>query len=125
MNFESLNKFLWFTGGLAAVALGTAGLFLPLLPTVPFLLLSLYCFSRSKPEWKEKIMQQPVIGKPLREYQQYKGIRLNVKIYTIAFLWASILASVIFLISILWVRILLIAIAITVSIHVLSFKTIK
>ena len=116
---------LWFALGLLSVGLGTLGAFLPILPTVPFLLLAMFCFSKSAPQWKEKILRQPIIGKPLREYQQYKGIRISVKIYTTAFLWTSILCSVIFFVDTCWIRILLLVIAIAVTIHVLSFRTIK
>jgi len=120
-----MKKFLWTVGGVAAAAFGIAGIFLPLLPTIPFLLIALFCFSHSKPKWKEAILQHSVIGKPLREFQQYKGIRMSVKIYTVTFLWLSILTSVLFLVSIGWVRLLLLAIAVAVTIHVLSFRTIK
>ena len=115
---------LWFSGGLLAVALGTLGMFLPLLPTVPFLLLAVFCFAKSSPKWKDKILHHPFIGKPLREWLQYKGIRKRDKIFSIAFLWVSILISV-FLVTVPWVRVLLLAVAVAVTIHLLSFRTIK
>jgi uncharacterized membrane protein YbaN (DUF454 family) len=114
----------WFSGGLLAVALGTLGLFLPLLPTVPFLLLAIFCFAKSSPEWRDKILYHPFIGKPLREWLQYKGIRKKDKIFSIAFLWVSILISI-FFVAVLWVRLLLLIVAIAVTIHLLSFRTIK
>ncbi|MDR3184999.1 MAG: YbaN family protein [Prevotellaceae bacterium] len=117
-------RVLWFSGGLAAVALGTLGMFLPLLPTVPFLLLAVWCFARSSPAWRHKILHHPFIGKPLREWMQYKGIRKSDKIFSIAFLWVSILVSV-FLVAVLWLRLLLLAVAAAVTLHLLSFKTIK
>jgi uncharacterized membrane protein YbaN (DUF454 family) len=117
-------RVLWFSGGLLSVALGTLGMFLPLLPTVPFLLLAVFCFAKSSPEWAEKILHHPFIGKPLREWLQYKGIRKKDKIFSVTFLWISILISV-FFVNVLFVRILLLIIAIAVTIHLLSFKTIK
>ncbi|MDR0680745.1 MAG: YbaN family protein [Dysgonamonadaceae bacterium] len=117
-------RVLWFSGGLLAVALGTLGMFLPLLPTVPFLLLAIFCFAKSSPTWAAKILHHPFIGKPLREWLQYKGIRKKDKIFSIAFLWISILVSII-LVAAFWVRILLLVVAIAVTIHLLSFKTIK
>jgi uncharacterized membrane protein YbaN (DUF454 family) len=115
---------LWFSGGLLAVALGTLGMFLPLLPTVPFLLLAVFCFAKSSTEWAEKILHHPFIGKPLREWLQYKGIRKKDKIFSITFLWISILISA-FFVDVLFVRILLLVIAIAVTIHLLSFRTIR
>ncbi|MDR2449062.1 MAG: YbaN family protein [Prevotellaceae bacterium] len=117
-------RVLWFSSGLLAVALGTLGMFLPLLPTVPFLLLAVFCFARSSPSWREKILHHPFIGKPLREWLQYKGIRKKDKIFSVAFLWVSILISI-FLVAVFWVRILLLMVAVAVTIHLLSFKTIK
>jgi uncharacterized membrane protein YbaN (DUF454 family) len=117
-------KALWFSGGMCSVALGVLGMFLPVLPTVPFLLLADFCFARSSEKWKEKILHHPFIGKPLREWLQYKGIRKKDKIFSLAFLWTSILLSVYF-VAIPWVRILLLAVAVAVTVHILSFKTIK
>jgi uncharacterized membrane protein YbaN (DUF454 family) len=117
-------RILWFSGGLLAVALGTLGMFLPLLPTVPFLLLAVFCFAKSSPAWAAKILHHPFIGKPLREWLQYKGIRKKDKIFSVAFLWVSILISI-FFVTMLWVRILLLVVAVAVTIHLLSFKTIK
>jgi uncharacterized membrane protein YbaN (DUF454 family) len=117
-------RVLWFSAGLLAVALGTLGMFLPLLPTVPFLLLAVFCFARNSPAWATKILHHPFIGKPLREWLQYKGVRKKDKIFSIAFLWVSILISV-FLVAVLFVRILLIIVAVAVTIHLLSFRTIK
>jgi uncharacterized membrane protein YbaN (DUF454 family) len=117
-------RILWFSGGLLSVALGTLGMFLPLLPTVPFLLLAVFCFAKSSPAWAAKILHHPFIGKPLREWLQYKGIRKKDKIFSVAFLWVSILISI-FFVTALWVRILLLVVAVAVTVHLLSFKTIK
>jgi uncharacterized membrane protein YbaN (DUF454 family) len=117
-------RILWFSGGLLSVVLGTLGMFLPLLPTVPFLLLAIFCFAKSSPAWKDKILHHPFIGKPLREWLQYKGIRKKDKIFSVSFLWISILISV-FFVAVLWVRILLLVMAVAVTIHLLSFRTIK
>jgi uncharacterized membrane protein YbaN (DUF454 family) len=121
---QRFYKALWFSGGMSSVALGVLGMFLPLLPTVPFLLLAVFCFAKSSPRWKEKILHHPFIGKPLREWLQYKGIRRKDKICSLLFLWTSILISAYF-VDIPWVRILLLVVAIAVTVHILSFKTIK
>jgi uncharacterized membrane protein YbaN (DUF454 family) len=115
---------LWFSGGLLSVALGTLGMFLPLLPTVPFLLLAVFCFAKSSPAWAAKILYHPFIGKPLREWLRYRGVRKKDKIFSIAFLWVSISVSM-FFVAVLWVRLLLFVVAVAVTLHLLSFKTIK
>jgi uncharacterized membrane protein YbaN (DUF454 family) len=115
---------LWFSGGLLSVALGTLGILLPLLPTVPFLLLAVFCFAKSSPAWAAKILHHPFIGKPLREWLRYRGIRKKDTIFSIAFLWVSISVSM-FFVAVLWVRLLLFVVAVAVTLHLLSFKTIK
>ncbi|MDR0728575.1 MAG: YbaN family protein [Prevotellaceae bacterium] len=117
-------RLLWVSGGVLAVALGVLGMFLPVLPTVPFLLLATFCFARSAPKWKDKLLHHPFIGKPLRDWLQYKGIRKKEKIFSVAFLWASILLSAYF-VELLWIRILLLIVAVAVTVHILSFKTIR
>jgi uncharacterized membrane protein YbaN (DUF454 family) len=121
---KKIYKAFWFSGGMLSVALGTLGMFLPVLPTVPFLLLATFCFAKSSPKWKEKLLHHPFIGKPLREWLQYKGIRKKGKVFSIAFLWASILISV-FFVAIPWVRLLLLGVAVAVTIHLLLLKTVK
>jgi uncharacterized membrane protein YbaN (DUF454 family) len=122
--FYSLCSIIYVLGGVLAVALGVLGMFLPLLPTVPFLLLATFCFARSAPKWKERLLHHPFIGKPLRDWLQYKGIRKQEKIFSVTFLWASILLSAYF-VELLWVRIVLLIVAVAVTIHILSFRTIK
>ncbi|MDR0667157.1 MAG: YbaN family protein [Prevotellaceae bacterium] len=116
-------RFLWISSGVLAVALGVLGMFLPVLPTVPFLLLATFCFAKSAPKWRYKLLYHPFIGKPLRDWLQYKGIRKREKIFSVAFLWISILISAYF-VDLLWVRLLLLVVAVAVTIHILSFKTI-
>ena len=48
--------------GLAALALSFAGLFLPLLPTVPFVLLAAFCFARGNPAWEKRLLEHPRYG---------------------------------------------------------------
>lgn len=59
--------------GLAAVALAAVGVFLPLLPTVPFLILAAFCFARSNPAWEKRLLDHPRYGPHLSAWRQ-KGI---------------------------------------------------
>jgi uncharacterized membrane protein YbaN (DUF454 family) len=117
-----MRYFLFIAGGLS-LGLGILGVFLPLLPTTPFLLLSSACFIKSSPRLYSWMINHRVFGMYLRLYMKYRGITKKSKTITIFILWGSIIISII-LVDILWVRILLTFIAAAVSLHILTLKTI-
>lgn len=71
---------LWTLAGLGFVAIGTVGAFLPLLPTVPFLLLALFCFARGNPAWEQRLLDHPKWGPPLRQWREHRAIPRRAKI---------------------------------------------
>jgi len=105
--------------------LGTVGIFLPLLPTTPFYLLTAWLYMQSSPKLYQKVMNNKYFGAIVRNFQENKSISLRTKIITISMLWATILLSAFLVVSVWWVRLLLLAIAIGVTIHVLSYRTIR
>lgn len=106
------------------LGLGIVGVFLPILPTTPFLLLSAACYARGSKRFYNWLMNNKIIGKYIRNYREGRGIPLKVKILSISFLWIAILFSA-FFVDILVIRIILILIAIGVTIHVLTIRTLK
>lgn len=75
-----LARPLWLAGGLISLALGGIGALLPILPTVPFLLLATVCFARSRPEWEQRILSHPRYGAPLRQWRERGAISRRAKI---------------------------------------------
>ncbi|MGL4364305.1 MAG: YbaN family protein [Bacteroidales bacterium] len=119
----SLKKFLFIACGLISLGLGILGVFLPLLPTTPFLLLSAWLFARSSSTYYQRLLQHKWLGSYIRSYREDKAIPLRTKIIAITLLWSTILYSVVFALSVCWMRLVLLLIAIGVSWHLLSFKT--
>jgi uncharacterized membrane protein YbaN (DUF454 family) len=78
-----LTKRLWQGAGLLAVALGAIGVFLPIMPTVPFLLLAAFCFARSHPEWEQRLLDHPQYGASLRDWRNRKAISRRAKVTAI------------------------------------------
>ena len=110
--------------GFVLVGIGVLGMFLPLLPTTVFFLLAAWCFARSSERFHFWLHNNRLFGKYLSNYNKRGGMTLGSKIFSIAFLLAGISVSVLFLTENLYIRILLAAIAVGVTWHLLAIKTI-
>jgi uncharacterized membrane protein YbaN (DUF454 family) len=80
---------LYLAGGLLAVGLGAVGAFLPIMPTVPFLLLAAYCFARSNPEWEKRLLDHPSWGPQLRDWRERRAISRRAKTMAIGAMTAG------------------------------------
>ncbi len=65
--------------GYIAVGLGAIGAFLPIMPTVPFLLLAVYFFARSSPELEQKILDHPHWGPQVKDWRERRAISRSSK----------------------------------------------
>lgn len=108
----------YVTVGVISVILGVIGIVIPILPTTPFLLLAAACFARSSEKFYNWLIHNRILGAYIRHYREGTGMPLKLKAFTIILLWMTILLSVFFIITILWVKYLLIFIAIAVTIHI-------
>lgn len=79
--------------GWLSIGLAVAGVFLPLLPTTPFVLLAVACFARSSPTAHRWVMHHRWFGPILRAFQEGKGVPLRTKAIALAMVWASLGAS--------------------------------
>ena len=118
----SYKRIVYITIGSISFILGFLGMFLPLLPTTPFWLLTAYLFLNSSPKLYHRAMGIPVFGKIVRDFQQHRAISKRVKIISISTTWITIILST-YLIDIRWVTILLFIVAAGISWHILSYKT--
>jgi hypothetical protein len=110
--------------GWLAVVLGVIGIFLPVLPTTPFLLLAAACFVRSSRRVYQWLVDHPRLGPWLLDYLDGKGIPLKGKIYTLVTMWISISVSC-WLVPLLWARVGMLLSACLVSLYILRQKTLK
>ena len=114
-----LIRYLLAAVGLISTALGVVGIFIPILPTVPLLLLAAACFARSSERFHNWLLGHPYLGPMIRDYLEGQGIPLRSKIIAISTIWISISISALFLIPLFWVKIFLIAIGLCVTIYLL------
>ncbi|MDC0887390.1 YbaN family protein [Altererythrobacter sp.] len=82
---------LFLAGGILSVGLGALGAVLPIMPTVPFLLLAVFCFARSNPEWERKILDHPQWGPQLSDWRERRAIRRPAKLAAITAMSAGAL----------------------------------
>ncbi|QSX31307.1 YbaN family protein [Shewanella cyperi] len=92
--------------GLLSLGLGILGIFLPLLPTVPFLLLAAFCFARSSNRLHLWLQQHPHLGEPLRHWQERRAVRPVIKRRIMWLSTASFVLSI-YLVPLLWVKVVL------------------
>jgi uncharacterized protein len=70
---------LWMAAGFASLVLGIIGIFLPLLPTAPFVLLAAWCFARGSRKWERWLLQHPRFGHMVRDWRAHRAIPLRAK----------------------------------------------
>lgn len=104
------------------IVLGTVGIFIPLLPTTPFLLLAAWLFLKSSPKLYTWLVHNRIYGMYIKNYVERKAVPLKIKLFTIIVLWGVIMSTVVFTIELLWLRIVLIVIAIAVTTHILLIR---
>lgn len=111
------------TVGILSVALGTVGIVVPLLPTTPLLLLAAACFVRSSDRLYGWLIGHRLFGSYILNYREHRAVTWQTKFFTLALLWTAIGYSTVAVVSSLVLRALMLVIALAVSIHVLSLKT--
>ena len=121
----SLMKYILAFIGTVSLVLGVIGIFLPVLPTTPFLLLSAALYLRSSRRLYNWLLSHRHLGPYIKNFYEKRAIPLRVKIVSVSLLWITLLYCAFFVASVLWMRILFIAIATGVTVHILGYKTLQ
>ena len=110
----------WFliAAGILSVIVAVIGIFLPVVPTTPLLLLAAACFMRSSQRLYRWLTTHKLFGKAILDYQRHRVVSRRAKTMALIFLWATIGSTVVFAIDALWLRVLLTGIAIAVTMHI-------
>ena len=118
-------KYLFAFIGTVSLALGIMGICLPVLPTTPFLLLSAAMYMRSSQRLYDWLMSHKHLGAYIKNFREHKALPLRVKTVSVTMVWLTLLYCAIFVAEEWWMRAMFIAIAIGVTIHILSYRTLK
>lgn len=119
-----LKKYLFVILGSICLGLGALGVAIPVLPTTPFLLIALACYLRSSRRLYDWLIHHKVFGLYLYNYVTYRAVPRLTKVFALIILWVGLITSIL-LVEILFVRLILLAVGIVVSIHILSLKTLE
>ncbi|RYV03161.1 hypothetical protein SOPP22_05285 [Shewanella sp. OPT22] len=98
-----LKKGFFLVVGVLSVFLGTLGIFLPLLPTVPFILLAVFCFARSSQRLHHWLINHPWFAVAIADWQRERGIRKTIKKRAMILSAASFILSI-SIVPLFWVK---------------------
>jgi uncharacterized membrane protein YbaN (DUF454 family) len=116
-------KWIWNILGFLSITAGILGLFLPVLPTTPFVLLAAACFAKGSTRFYNKLISNEMFGEMVRDFQKGLGIKKHIKVKAITLLWLSLLFSSYLLDFLIWLTALLIFVGLCVSKYILSLPT--
>ena len=118
-----LGRRLFILIGSLFVGLALLGIFLPILPTTPFLLLAAACYARGSDRFYNWLLNNRWFGGYIRNYREGRGIPLRIKLLAITFLWITIGCSAAFVVHTLPLRVILIVIAVAVTTHIIFIRS--
>ena len=118
-------KYLLIILGSICLALGVIGIFLPLLLTTPFLLLSAALYVRSSDKLYQWLIHQKYLGEYIRNFREHKAIPLRAKIISITMVWITLIYCALSISDEVWLKAIFLVLAISVTWHILSYKTLK
>jgi uncharacterized membrane protein YbaN (DUF454 family) len=90
--------------GTLALVLGVIGIFLPLLPTTPFVLLAAACYARGSRRFHEWLLAQRTFGPIIREWEQHRSIPYRTKLTAVVLMSVTLGASIVFFVKPLWLK---------------------
>jgi hypothetical protein len=122
---SSFRKGIFVVAGTISLGLGALGVFLPVLPTTPFLLLSAAFYYKGSERMHRWLLNNKLFGNYIKNYKEGRGIALKAKAITLCLLWATICYSAFFIVNMIALQIVLFVIAGGVSIHILTLPTFR
>nr|WP_315596450.1 YbaN family protein [uncultured Cupriavidus sp.] len=86
---ERAIRAFWVTCGVLSLVLGIIGIFLPLLPTTPFVLLAAACFARGSEKFHHWLITHERFGPLVRDWQAHRSIPFRAKCLALSMMWLS------------------------------------
>lgn len=118
-------RYIYFFLGSICLVCGIVGIFVPLLPTTPFLLLSAALFFRSSHRAYNWLLHHRYLGSYIRSFREEKAIPLRAKVIALSLLWLTSLHCFFLLLDHWLLKGLMLLVAVGVTLYLLSFKTLS
>jgi len=125
MRKEKVVRFVYVTLGSLFVALAVLGIFLPLLPTTPFLLLAATCYAKGSERFYDWLMEHKWLGPYVKPFRSGKGMPLRAKVVTLSLMWLAMSSSAYFFIKPIFIIVLMVVVGIGVTIFLLRMPTLQ
>lgn len=116
------KRVFFFSLGVTLLGVGAVGAVLPVLPTTPLVIASAFCFGKSSKRAEKWISRNRYFGSYIENYKHKKGVPRDVKIKSLIFLWPVLIISML-ISNQLYMYLLLSAVGVGVSAHILLLKT--
>jgi uncharacterized membrane protein YbaN (DUF454 family) len=115
-------RWLLIVAGALSLALALVGMVLPLLPTVPFLLLTAACWSRASPRWHRWLLARPRLGPVIARWERERTVPRRAKLTAIALIVPSMAASIWLVRNHAWLPWVLAGVAVLVILFILRLR---
>ncbi len=116
-------RWLFVAAGMLSLVIGLIGIFLPILPTTPFLLLTAFCYARGSERFYIWLLTNRYFGEYIRAWRNNEGVPRAVKIYALVVLWYVLGITAFFFIPLWPVRILFLLVGVGVTIYIVQLPT--
>lgn len=122
---DHVKRIILLSLGFLFVTLGIIGMFLPIMPTVPFFIIASVCFSKSSEKFHKLLLENKWVGAQIKDYHENNGIKSRTKWFLLICQWTGVIFTSIFFVHNLFGRILMFMIAVGATTYILSLKTAK
>ncbi|GAA5104722.1 YbaN family protein [Bartonella jaculi] len=106
--------------GWTMVVLGIIGIVLPIMPTVPFLLVASWCFARSSPRFHNWLHNHRIFGPPIKQWEEKRVIPLFLKVFAVASMAGGFLSFLVIAHPALWFALLVMAVVLLIAIYIVT-----
>ncbi|WP_375648742.1 YbaN family protein [Bartonella sp. OT172YNZD] len=120
LKISHLLRICYYIAGWAMVILGIIGVVLPIIPTVPFLLVASWCFTRSSPRFHQWLNNHRIFGPPIKRWEEKKAISPFVKVFAIMSMIGGFLSFFVMVHPPLWIALLFAVILLLIAIYIVT-----